>query len=103
MFLPDLVLTEAVQLIVSRIGDAAESHFIRGIAASGVVVVHTEHEDLVRVAELLETYADLRIGTVDASVIAIAERLGVTTIATLDHRHFAPVRPRHVERFELVP
>lgn len=103
IFLPDLVLTEAAQLVVSRIGSIAEAHFIRGIAASGVVVIHTEHEDLVRIAELLEIYSDQRLGTVDAAVVALAERLGVTTIATLDHRHFAPIRPRHAPRFELVP
>ena len=54
-------------------------------------------------AELIETYADLGLGTVDASVIATAERLDVPTIATLDRRHFTVVRPRHVDVFELVP
>jgi predicted nucleic acid-binding protein len=54
-------------------------------------------------AELIETYADLRLGTVDASVIATAERLGTTTIATLDRRHFTVVRPSHVDAFQLVP
>jgi len=34
---------------------------------------------------------------------AIAERLGVTQIATLDHRHFATVQPAHCEAFELLP
>ena len=36
-------------------------------------------------------------------VIAAAERLGVTEVATLDRRHFTVVRPRHVEAFKLVP
>lgn len=54
-------------------------------------------------AELIETYADLRLGTVDASVIATAERLGAPKVATLDRRHFTVVRPGHVESFELVP
>jgi uncharacterized protein len=36
-------------------------------------------------------------------VIALAERLGAATIATLDKRHFGVVRPRHVESFTLVP
>jgi predicted nucleic acid-binding protein len=54
-------------------------------------------------AELVETYADLRLGTVDASVIATAERLGSGTIATLDRRHFTVVRPNHVHSFGLVP
>jgi predicted nucleic acid-binding protein len=40
---------------------------------------------------------------VDASVVALAERHGLDTIATLDHRHFATVKPRHVAGFTLVP
>lgn len=54
-------------------------------------------------AELVEQYDDLRLGTTDASVIAVAERLGVREIATLDRRHFSVIRPRHVENFILLP
>jgi predicted nucleic acid-binding protein len=55
------------------------------------------------VAELIDIYQDLGLGLVDASVIAVAERLEITQIATLDHRHFRVVRPRHVAAFELLP
>ncbi|GAA4546285.1 hypothetical protein [Pseudonocardia xishanensis] len=54
-------------------------------------------------ADLVDTYADLPLGTSDASVVALAERLGVTEVATLDHRHFRVVRPRHVDAFTLLP
>jgi predicted nucleic acid-binding protein len=54
-------------------------------------------------AELMDAYTDLPLGTVDAAVIATAERLGVTKIATLDRRHFIVVRPTHVASFELLP
>jgi hypothetical protein len=43
------------------------------------------------------------LGTVDASVVALAERLAASTIATFDHRHFGVVRPRHIPSFTLVP
>jgi predicted nucleic acid-binding protein len=56
-----------------------------------------------RVAELVEQYADLPLGTSDASVIALAERLEVEEIATLDLRHFTVVRPRHVKALPLLP
>jgi predicted nucleic acid-binding protein len=35
--------------------------------------------------------------------VALAERLGVHSIATLDRRHFTIVRPKHVPGFELLP
>jgi len=59
--------------------------------------------DWERVAELVDTYADLHLGGVDASLIALAERLDLREIATLDRRHFTVVRPRHIEAFELLP
>jgi predicted nucleic acid-binding protein len=60
-------------------------------------------DDYTRVFELLETYVDLRVGFVDAAVMAIVERLGEPKLATLDRRHFTIMRPRHVEALELLP
>ncbi len=67
-----------------------------------------EVEDLIeadyeRIADLLRTYADLSVGFVDAAVLAIVERLREPKLATLDHRHFTVMRPRHVEALELLP
>jgi uncharacterized protein len=56
-----------------------------------------------RMAELVEQYADMPLGTTDASGIALAERLDIRDVATLDLRHFAVVRPQHVEAFTLLP
>jgi predicted nucleic acid-binding protein len=52
--------------------------------------------DLERVAELVAKYDDLPLGTVDVSMIALAERLNVTTVVPLDRRDFSIVRPSHV-------
>jgi hypothetical protein len=52
---------------------------------------------------LVEQYGDLPLGTADACVVALAERLRIPTIATLDRRHFTIVRPTHVSAFELLP
>jgi predicted nucleic acid-binding protein len=54
-------------------------------------------------AELVRQYADFPLGSADASVIAVAERLGATTIATIDLRHFRAVKPAHCAAFELLP
>jgi predicted nucleic acid-binding protein len=51
----------------------------------------------------VEKYADLPLGGTDASVVALAERLHETELATLDHRHFKVVRPNHVAAFTLRP
>jgi predicted nucleic acid-binding protein len=47
-------------------------------------------------------YADLGLGLVDASIVALAEELGLRRLATRDVRHFAAVRLRDGAAFELV-
>jgi hypothetical protein len=47
-------------------------------------------------------YADLRLGLVDASVVALAEELGVYRLATRDVRHFSAIKLRAGRRFDLV-
>jgi predicted nucleic acid-binding protein len=51
----------------------------------------------------VDKYADLPLGTVDDSVIAITERLKLTEVATLDRRHFSVVRPDHIPALTLLP
>jgi len=55
-----------------------------------------------RAMDIDRQYADLGLGLVDASVVALAEELGVYRVATRDVRHFSAVRVRGGKRFELV-
>ncbi len=98
---PALVIAEAAYLISGRVGSRAESAFLADLATGEFIVEAPAPADWERIAELVARYRDMRLGTVDASVVATAERLGIATIATLDRRHFSVVRPRHVEAFEL--
>ena len=59
--------------------------------------------DLRRMSDLVRQYADLRLGGTDASVVAICERLGIVTVATVNLRDFGTVRPSHVKAFITVP
>jgi len=59
--------------------------------------------DLTRCRELQDRHRDLSLGVVDASVVALTERLGEPKVATLDQRHFRTVRPAHVEALTLLP
>lgn len=59
--------------------------------------------DYRRVKEVCDRYADSDIGFVDAAVLAVVERLDEPKLATLDHRHFGALRPRHVDALRLLP
>jgi hypothetical protein len=52
---------------------------------------------------IVRKYQTLKLGYVDAIVVALAERLGEATIATLDRRHFGVIRPEHAPAFRLIP
>ncbi|MDA8072164.1 MAG: PIN domain-containing protein [Actinomycetota bacterium] len=97
------VVPETAWLIESRLGPTAEARFLRLVTAGELDVVDLGIDDYRRCVELIERYADLGLGMVDASVVTVAERLKITTLATLNHRDFNVVRPRHVKAFELIP
>jgi uncharacterized protein len=73
------------------------------LTGSERTLIDDQNSDWARVRELVTTYADLRLGGTDVSVVTLAERPGATRIATLSHRHFAVVRPSHADAFELLP
>lgn len=103
LLVPVPVLVESAWLIESRLGPADEAAFLRAVNAGELDRVDLTAEDWTRVVELVEGYADLPLGLVDASLVAVAERLRINQIATLDHRHFRVIRPAHIDAFELLP
>ena len=103
LIVPVSVVVETSFLIERHLGPTAEAAFLRSLVPAGVIVEQLGEDDLARMAELVTTYADMPLGAVDASVVAMAERLGVTTIISLDRRHLSAVRPRHATAFTLLP
>jgi predicted nucleic acid-binding protein len=73
------------------------------IASGAYLVSDLAAADYDRVRELCDRYADADIGFVDAAVLATDERLNEPNLATLDHRHFGLLRPRHRDSLELLP
>lgn len=103
LLLPQTVMAEVGYMLEAKIGTFAEAAFLHAVANGTFELVSLAREDIARVAELVDRYGDLPLGTTDASVIALAERFGVDEIATLDHRHFHVVVPNHVQAFRLLP
>ena len=103
LVVPMLVVAEVAHLIGTRLGWEAEVRFLGDLASGDFALEPLHPADIERVAELVARYHDLPLGTVDASVVAAAERLGIAEVATVDMRHFAVVRPAHIEAFRLLP
>jgi hypothetical protein len=100
---PTLVIAEVGYFVGQRLGVEVEAAFVRQIGQGTIQVEELTAIDYVRMAELIEQYGDFPLGVIDAAIVALAERRGVTTLLTLDRRHFAAVRPLHCPAFRLVP
>lgn len=103
ILLPESVLPEITYLLQKWIGPSAETAFIRSIVDGEFDTVSLVPQDMPRIAAVMAEYEDLGLGFVDASIVAIAERLETRHILTLDRRHFAAVRPVHTRSFVLLP
>jgi predicted nucleic acid-binding protein len=103
LVVPSLVLAEVDYWCRRRLKPQDWLTFLEDVVAGAYRLVHPTPTDLERCLELQQTYADLDLGVVDASVIALAERMGEHKLATLDRRHFGTVRPQHVDALSLLP
>ena len=101
LVIPALCVAEVTYLLQVRKGPSVEARFLRGL--EGFDVQAPLSQDWMRIADLVEQYANFPLGGTDASVVALAERLESEVLITLDRRHFGAVRPRHCERFRLIP
>jgi predicted nucleic acid-binding protein len=100
---PAPVISEVDWLGRSRGYPGVGARLLESVLDESVLVVDLDWDGWARVLELVGQYSDLPLNIVDASVVAVAERLEQDAIATLDRRHFSVVQPRHVRNFELLP
>jgi len=98
-----MVIAETAYLLDRELGPQVEATLYESITTGQLLVESLTHDDWLRVHELVLTCADLRLGGTDAGLIALAERYRAERIATLNHRHFAVVRPTHTDAFTLLP
>lgn len=103
LVVPILVLAELDYWCHRRLGVDAWITFLDDLLAGAYRLEDTTTADLKRCRELQVKYADQALGVVDASVLALVERLGEDKLATLDHRHFAMLRPAHTRGLRLLP
>jgi predicted nucleic acid-binding protein len=100
--LPWAILAEVDYLVASHVGVRAQQLFMTDLASGSYRVEWGEDKDLKRAQEIKARHKALRLGLVDGVVMAVAERLGADSIATLDMRHFSAVplkgRPRLLPR-----
>jgi uncharacterized protein len=103
LVLPVVVLPEICYLIASRLGHQAMRRFMASMTPDAVQVESVTPEDLIWVHQFLEKYADKELDFTDAAIVAIAKRMAITRVYTLDRRDFSVIRPKHCDYFDLLP
>ncbi|MFL5319080.1 MAG: type II toxin-antitoxin system VapC family toxin [Myxococcaceae bacterium] len=100
---PELVLAELDYLILTRLTREVELTFLDDLLSGAYQREALSDADLRRSMQVIERYADHKLGLTDASVLATAERLNVPRILTLDERHFRTLRFRDRRALTLLP
>jgi len=92
--LPWAILPEVDYLLATHVGAAAEQAWLADLATGAFAIEWGREDDLASAERLCRRHKSLRLGLVDATVVAVAERTHADAIATVDLRHFAAVRIR---------
>jgi len=103
LVVPAPVLVEVDYWIHERLNPGALVAFLDDVVRGAYRVEPLEVDDYRRAAELCDRYSDSDVGFVDAAVLAVVERLREPKLATIDHRHFTVLRPRHIDALTLLP
>lgn len=101
--LPTPVLPELAYMTIRNLGHSAYVSFLRFALAGQPKLVFASSADFARAADIMEKYADSRIDFVDCVITAMAERLNISRILTVDQRHFRLLRPSHTPTFDILP
>ncbi len=103
ILLPAVVLPELSFLFRRDLGYAGIAQFLKQFKDIDARIEPMLNADLGRIYEISEQYASAEFDVVDCCIMAMAERLKITKIATYDRRDFGIYRPRHSDYFELLP
>jgi uncharacterized protein len=101
--IPAPVLVELDYFLTREFGPEPMARLLGDVRAGAFEIEGLTSMDYARVTAIMAAHRDMRVGFVDAAVLAVVERHRETKLATLDRRHFAVMRPAHVKALELVP
>ena len=96
------VLTEVMYLLWRRVGWVAQEAMWRMILRGDLLVEHPSPAELVRISEMMGKYNDRPMDFADASLVALAERLSLDRIFTVDQHDFSVYRLHGKKPFTII-
>jgi len=101
--IPSTVLVELDYWLAERLPLAARRAFYEDLRNGLYRIEWLGRDDYLRSVEIIEQYSHLKLQLVDASVVALCERLGEVKVATIDRRDFRQIVPSHCDALTLFP
>jgi uncharacterized protein len=101
--IPTTVLSELDYFLTERLPSAARVGFFTAVRRGAYRVEEVLVADVWRAFDVCIRHLDQKISFVDASVLAVAERLNVETVITTDRRDFRTFAPKHCLTLDLWP
>ena len=103
ILIPAPLLGELGYMLAEWLGEAAVVQFLEDLADGAFTLIELTPGDIELAVATLAKYPRLRLGLCDAWVIAMAQRLSIDRILTVDRKHFRVVRTAKGKPFELLP
>ena len=96
-------MTEVIYLLKREIGVRGAAAFLHEFTQSQPDLQDVIVDDLRRMRQIMLQYEEARFDFVDCCIMALAERLNITQVCTLDYRDFCIFRPVHCDYWEILP
>ena len=100
---PSAVLPELAYMTLRDVDRTVFIQFMRTLSRNPSKLALMIDTDFERATDIMEQYADSKIDFVDCAIVAVAERLNISRILTVDQRDFRILRPKHISAFEILP
>jgi predicted nucleic acid-binding protein len=101
--LSPFVLAELEYMLIERHGQEQQLAMISQVVDGVYELAEFGRADIEAARTVMRTYADLRVGLADASIVVLAEKHSTPDVLTFDHRHFRTMRGPGGRPFRLLP
>ena|SRR5215207_2924893 len=101
--LSPFVLAELDYMLIERHGQEKQLAFLSHVVDGSYELAEFSRHDVKAAVDVMNRYADLRVGLADASIVVLAEKHSTPDVLTFDHRHFRAMRGPGGRPFRLLP
>lgn len=97
------VLPEVFYMVGTRVNYSSAVQLFDRLRSVAFQIEPVTTDDMARMSQIMTEYRDTAFDFVDVAIMALAERLDIRTVYTLDRRDFMVFRPRHCAALHLLP